>query len=412
MEPQFLRVLVVDDSPTDQILVRAALEESEFVRFEVSSAARLDDTIHRMAAGQFDVVLLDLGLPDSQGLGTLLKLQASATTLPVVIILSGLADEEIAIEAVRRGAHDYLVKNQAHGEMLVRAIRYAVERRHLQDQVEHYAAELRRKNAQLEEEIKMAREVQQALLPQQYPQFFNHSGSNLRSLQFSHCYRPAAELSGDFFSIMPVSDTQAGILICDVMGHGAHAALVGALTHGLIEQFTPVAADPGNFLSGLNHSLTEIFKKARITAFATAFYLVADMAEGRLRYANAGHPAPLVLKRDAGVVEWLPQAGFHDPPLGLLGDHPYPFSEAALSPRESIVLFTDGLYEAENPDEEQYGPDRLMDAVGKRMQLSCPRLFDELVDDIRRFSGHNEFSDDVCLVGMDVVDGVEPVQAW
>jgi sigma-B regulation protein RsbU (phosphoserine phosphatase) len=320
-------------------------------------------------------------------------------------VLSGLSDEEIAIQAVKQGAQDYLLKGPAMEDVLPRAIRYALERHRSQGQLESYADELREKNSLLEEELRMAREIQQALIPGQYPQVLDLSGSCEGSLRFAHCYRPASGLSGDFFNVLHLPDNKVGLLICDVMGHGVRAALIGALARGLFDQLRPVAADPGKFLSGLNCGLSAILKHTGIDAFASAFYLVTDLATRGVRYANAGHPDALVLRRDSGVVDWLRVEAPHHPPLGLLGETTYRVCESALSKHDSLLLFTDGVYEEENAAGEQFGRQRLREAVNRRLRQPCETLLEDLVHDIQDFSGHQQFADDVCMVGMDVVNG-------
>lgn len=290
-------------------------------------------------------------------------------------------------------------------DVLPRAIRYAIERHRSQVDLARYTRELREKNALLEEELRMAREVQQAWLPRMYPQIADPNGPHGSALRFSHYYRPANALSGDFFNVFRISDSKAGVLICDVMGHGVRAALIGALARGFIGQFAPVASDPADFLSDLNRELAKTLNYTGIESFASAFYFVADMARRELRYANAGHPSPLRVRRDTGEVDWLRDDGRHQLPLGLMADTAYRTSSCALGDRDSIVLFTDGLYEEENASGEQFGHQRLLDAVSRRVAQPCETLLVDLVGESQRFSGHEEFSDDVCLVGMDVVNG-------
>ena len=401
---QPMRVLLVEDCPTDVVLVRAALGAVAGAEFKVDSADHLGAAIERVNAVPVDVLLLDLGLPDAQGLDTFVRAHAALPDVPIVV-LSGLGDEEIALQAVQQGAQDYLLKGSTMKDLLPRATRYAVERHHAQQKLAHYARELQEKNAVLEEELRMAREVQQALLPHQYPQFSDVSGSHARALQFAHRYCPAAALSGDFFNILPLSDHQAGVLICDVMGHGVRAAFIGALARGFIQHSVPFASDPGEFLTRLNRELAATLKQIGIEAFATAFYGVADVAERRLRYANAGHPSPLILRRDAGAVDWLRVERPYQPPLGLIGDTAYRAYQAVLAEHDSIVLFTDGLFEQENAAGEQFGQGRLLEAVSRRVGQGCETLLDELVNETQQFSGHEDFADDVCLVSLDVVSG-------
>jgi sigma-B regulation protein RsbU (phosphoserine phosphatase) len=399
-----IKVLLAEDNPMDAMMIRAVLGWVDGATFEIDAFDRLGAAIERAKAVSFDVMLLDLGLLDAQGLNTFVHAHTELPGVPIVV-LSGLADEQVAMQAVHKGAQDYLLKGPGMKDLLPRALRYAIERHHGQQKLERYTCELQEKNATIEEELRLAREVQQALLPQQYPHFSDLTSAHGRALQFAHRYCPATALSGDFFNILPISDHVAGVLICDVMGHGVRAAFIGALARGFILQFTPIASDPGRFLTSLNHALTETLKQSGIEAFASAFYFVADVASQQMRYANAGHPSALMLRRDAGVVEWLQVERPFQPPLGLLENTTYPESRTVLSERDSIVLYTDGLYEQENAAGEQFGHQRLLDAVAGRLREPCYTLLDELVKETQQFSGQIDFADDVCLVGMDVVDG-------
>lgn len=401
MENQ-VNLLLVEDNPTDVLLVRANLALALGTRFTVTAVNYLAAAIEQARSGAYDIILLDLGLPDSQGLATFELMRANVRETPI-IILTGLGDDQVALQAVHRGAQDFLPKLHVTSEFLVRAIQYAIGRNHAQIERERYAAELFKLNQELLEELRMAREIQQALLPHEYPHFRAHHNS----LHFAHYYRAAAVLSGDFFSVLRLSDNKAGVLICDVMGHGIRAALIGTLARGLVDQFLPAASQPGILLGLLNRELSRTFKQAEISAFVTAFYYVADLAERKITYANAGHPNALILRRDDQTVDWLRVDGRHKPPLGLLDHMNYPSFSVALAPRDSIMLFTDGLYEKENAKGEQFGRERLMAAVNRRMKLPCGEMIDGLVTESQEFSGSEDFADDVCLVGMDVINHPE-----
>lgn len=405
MRERVIRVLVVEDNPTDALMVRTVLKRSSVAKFEVTEVDRLKAAMEILREREFDVVLLDLALPDSRGLETYHRLRSVAGVhFPAVVVVSGLRDESVAMEAVKTGAQDYLLKSAQIGDSLPRCIRYAIERRRAQEEVERYAWELRTKNKELEDELRMAREIQQALLPHHYPRFSDGVHPFSDALHFAHCYRPATSLSGDFFDVLHLSDSEAGVFICDVMGHGPRAALIGALTRGLIEQLRAVAPEPGRFLTALNQSLSAILQRTEIHAFVTAFYMVADLEEHRLLFSNAGHPSPFFLHRATGTVKRLRDSNIpRNPPLGLLPDCSYPTSEIALASRDAVVMFTDGVYETENPHGEIYGRKRLLAAVRERVNLPSERLFAELVADVQRFSGKQDFDDDVCLVGMDVL---------
>jgi len=401
-----IKILLIEDNPTDVLLVRATLKAVPGLSFELFTADYLATGIELAKCDHFDVVLLDLGLPGSQGLETFETFHRAVPDIPIVI-LSGLGDEEVAMQAVQLGGQDYLPKGEAMGEVLPRAIRYAIERQRAQLERERSAAELQRKNGVLEEELRMAREIQCALLTHKYPEFLVHDKN---ALHFAHCYLPAVSLSGDFFSVLRLSDHTAGVLICDVMGHGVQAALIGTLMRGLmrglVDQFKTVASEPGKFLSALNQQISETIKQAGIETFATAFYFIADLANHEVHYANAGHPSALILKRDSEAVDWLGVGGQHRPPLGLIGATDYPTFHQKLAPHDAILLFTDGLYEAENAAGEPYGRERLLAAVRQRLHEPCEQLLGELIHESQKFCGHDDFGDDVCILGMDVVNGL------
>ena len=134
----------------------------------------------------------------------------------------------------------------------------------------------------------------------------------------------------------------------------------------------------------------------------TAFYLVADWTTGVLRYANAGHPKPLHIRRSAGQVEPLANAtGKSQPVLGLIEGAVYQTSEVALSPKDMVMLFTDGLYEVQDQNDRLYSQELLVAGVQQRAGLPASHLFDELLADIRRFATGRGFADDVCLVGIE-----------
>jgi phosphoserine phosphatase RsbU/P len=262
--------------------------------------------------------------------------------------------------------------------------------------------ELQSKNAQMEDDLKMAREIQLTMLPQQYPAFPSSASSADSVFQFTQRYLPAGSVGGDFFTISAISETEAGVLICDVAGHGVRSALVTAMIRALAEELKPIATNPGQFLSKLNSDLHAILKHTGTPMLTTAFYLVADWRTGAMRYANAGHPKPLLIRRSAGLAEPLANAaGKSEPVLGLFEDATYQTSEVKLAPRDMVMLFTDGLYEVQGRNEELYSQAMLVAGVQRRAQLPAPLLFDELLAEIGRFSSEKGFADDVCLVGME-----------
>lgn len=264
--------------------------------------------------------------------------------------------------------------------------------------------ELRARNEQMEEDLKMAREIQQAIIPQQYPSFPRSAEPGESALVFCHRYFPTGVVGGDFFNVVALSDTKAGVFICDVMGHGVRSALVTAILRALVEELTPLASDPGQLLGQLNRDLRAILKQSGTVMFTTAFYMVVDLETHQVRYANAGHPRPFVLHRGSREAEPLKQEGQKcDPALGLFDGSVYPTSQRALSAGDLVILFTDGIYDVTGPNEDLFTPDWLVEEVRKRASMPPGPLFDALLEEIRNRSDGGEFADDICLLGMEVV---------
>lgn len=262
--------------------------------------------------------------------------------------------------------------------------------------------ELRAKNNVMLENLRTAREIQLAMLPQQYPSFPPGVPPEQSGFQFVHRYEAAESVSGDFFSVTQLSDTEAAVLICDVTGHGVRAALVTAMIRALAEELKPLARDPGNFLRKLNGDLCAILKNTGSPMLTTAFYAVADCRTGALRFANAGHPKPLLVHRATNTILPLINAsGRSQPALGLFEDPPYQTTENTLKPGDLLMLFTDGLYEVQGQNEELYSQERLVLDMKSLLHHPSGILFDELLGLVRGFAHNGEFDDDVCLVGMD-----------
>ena len=398
------RVLLVEDNIVYITLMRELLACAKGKSIVLDWATQLKTGLVRLATGDIDLVLLDLSLPDSDGLKTFTQVQAQAPHIPI-IVLTGLDDETLAMQTVRLGAQDYLVKPEVNIQTLLHAIRYAIERKRLQETLAQATEALRAKNAEMEADLNMARELQQALLSRQrriFPDIANRSES---SLHFHYRYQPTSMLAGDFFDVIALSDTMAGVLIADVMGHGVRAALVTALVRGLVEELTFAANDPAKFLTEINRGLTAILRNNDGPIPVSAFYLVADIATGQVRYANAAHPNPIWLHHDSGVAEYIPLSsdGRPGPILGVIEDAVYSASECRIAPLDLVMLYTDGLYEAENKADECFGLPRLMASASDRMCQPTPQLFDGLMADVRQFTGSYDFADDVCLLGMEIM---------
>src|SRR5437762_7134796 len=393
-------ILFVEDDEELAVALQAGFGDDDTSNFIIEAAPSLEEAIALLGSGRIDIVLLDLNLPDSRGLETFSKIQRVAPDLPI-IILSGLADEELALESVRAGAQDYFVKGSMSVHVLVRAVCYALERKQLQRQLADYAYQLRLRNEVMEAELKIARDIQRAYLPLGEADFPRHHSTDSALLHVHSRFLPAAELGGDFFDILEVSETRIGIFICDVMGHGVSAGLVAGILRGLIEEARPNADDPGAFLTDLNRGMRAVLCHTDGPIFATAFYAVANLTTEKLCYATAGHPAPLFFDQRTGELESLvPAPGISGPALGLFENVIFEESKRALRPNDLFILYTDGLSDVTNSIGTTFGNHRLFHAVGQRCHDPIPELFDFLLADAQAFSGRDDFEDDVCILGI------------
>jgi len=262
--------------------------------------------------------------------------------------------------------------------------------------------QLHAKNLLMEENLKMAGDIQSSMLPQQYPLFPPGAAPADSAFQFAHRYLPAETVSGDFFTISALSDHEAAVFLCDVAGHGVRSALVTAVIRALVEELRPAAGDPGEFLTQLNRELTAILKHSNTTLPTTAACFVADARTGLLRFANAGHPKPLLVNRATGRVTPLAnQHGKAQLALGLLAEVAYQTTEITLAPRDLLLLFTDGLYEVEDAQDNLFSQAMLVAGVQQRAALPVARLFDELLAEIKAFARDGKFTDDVTLVSLE-----------
>jgi serine phosphatase RsbU (regulator of sigma subunit) len=269
----------------------------------------------------------------------------------------------------------------------------------LEQTVADRTQELRFRNEQMQEELQMARELQFAMLPKRFPTIPENARSEESLLGFFSFYLPTGEVSGDFFNVFPVSKTSVGVLICDVMGHGVRAALVAGMMRALTEQHTHTGCDAGKLLSRLNESLHAILSQSATTMFATGLVVIVDAALGKYFYASAGHPKPLHYRRAREQTVCL--EGASGPALGIFKEAKYKTAEASMEHGDLLMLFTDGLFEVENAEAELYSHADLLNEVRKHSGLPAEALLEQVVREVRRFSGAAAFEDDVCLVGVE-----------
>jgi serine phosphatase RsbU (regulator of sigma subunit)/predicted ester cyclase len=244
------------------------------------------------------------------------------------------------------------------------------------------AAEVRERE-RIEQELQVARRIQQELLPETIPE--------LQGWRIAAYYGPAREVGGDFYDFLEFPDGRLGLVVGDATGHGMPAALVMATTRGMLRAVVQSLESPGEVLARVNEALVADIPPS---TFVTCFYSVLDPESGRLVYANAGHDLPCCRRQD-GQVDELRARGM---PLGLMTSMSYEEKEATLETGDSTLFYSDGLVEAHNPQREMFGVPRLRKLVAEH-DAEEGSLAGFLMDELRSFTGDEwEQEDDITLL--------------
>lgn len=263
-------------------------------------------------------------------------------------------------------------------------------------EMEEQATKLNQQNLEMADELALAREVHMALLPEVIPQF----SSEGKTLSFEKLYRPAPDLTGDFYEVIPLGSDRAGFLICDVAGQGVRSALIVSMLRGLIEQGLELAGSPGKFLTGLNDGLLHLFEKSDLEIVATAVYGVVDLARDEIHLSVAGHPNPVAVFED-GVRQLVPPEEANRGPLGKEANVTYGCVSAPLKGLRRMFCFSEGLRLAENSLGETYGISRIIGIVerGGPMRNVLERL-QASVSDFTSMEENNSSS--LCLLSWEL----------
>lgn len=242
-----------------------------------------------------------------------------------------------------------------------------------------------RERERVEQELRVARHIQEALLPKELPRL---DGWNI-----ARHYQPAREVGGDFYDFLPLRDGHVGVVIGDVSGKGVAAALVMANTQSVLRAVSRRDPTPGRLLAEANDVLSAYIPP---NMFVTCFCGVLDPKSGRLTYANAGHNLPCW--RHESLANELRATGM---PLGLMPGMSYEEKEAVLLPGDSILFYTDGLVEAHDPERGMFGYPRLLSLVTEN-STGAEGLTAYIVEALTRFTGkEQEQEDDITLVTLD-----------
>ena len=327
-------ILVVDDNELNRDLLSRRLRKDGH-RVEVAEHGRR--ALEMLSAAPFDLVMLDIMMPEMNGYEVLERLKADPALCHVpVIMITAIDDEASIVRCIELGAEDYMPK--PFNPALLRArVGSSLAKKRLHDREQTYAAGLAR-------ELDIGRRIQQGFLPTRLPV----SGG----WELTACFAPARQVAGDFYDAFPLPHGRLAVLVADVCDKGVGAALFMALFRTLFRALSeqrfagaPPAEPPAAALLDVMTATNDYIGRTHSDAnmFATVFFAVLDLATGTIWYANGGHEAPVVLAADGQVRACLDATG---PAVGLMPGLAFRVAEGRLDAGEQLLAFTDGVVDA------------------------------------------------------------------
>ena len=381
------RTLIADDEPDILTALRILLANDGHELVTVSSPAAVLEAIERT---QFDVVLMDLNYARDttsgrEGIDLITRIHALDPLLPIVV-MTGWATVDLAVEAMRRGVRDFVQKPWENARLLQtlnKQVKHARARRNVQ----HRLTLAQKTDAQLQRELAEARELQENLLAS--------SSTAIDGLQVAVEWQPATTVGGDYIAAFNIDDEHAALCVADVVGKGLPAALLMANFQAALKSLAAQNLSPADVTTRLNDLL---YANIPLHKFITAFYAVVNIPNRTLAFSNAGHNPPLLI-RDNGECVRLEAGGSV---LGAFPDAPFAQDEIQLQPGDRLLLFTDGLTEATDDCGEQFGEQQLIDLLREHRRSSADDLKEIVLSSATQFCGNN-FRDDAALmvIGVD-----------
>lgn len=373
---EYANILIVDDTPANLSLLSQMLSNQGYRVRAANSGPRALESAHTLPP---DLILLDIRMPGMNGFEVCEQLKTDALTSDIpVIFISALNELQDKIHGFKVGGVDYITKPFQLEEVLVRTETHLSLRR-LQKQLQDA-------NSKMAKELSLAGKMQACFMPSRLPA--------QPGWQFSATLRSARETSGDFFDVFQLSEERIGLLIADVADKGVGAALFMAYSWSLIRTYAEeYPGQPEQVFSIVNR---RILQDTATNEFVTLFYGVLDPRDGSLIYCNAGQNPPLLFRdgRNDHILK-LFRTGI---PLGIYEDQEWGRAQVQLSPGDLLLLYTDGVTEAQNIAEECFSEVRLLKSVNEYLGQTVQQIQEGLLAEIQRFVGEAQQSDDIALV--------------
>jgi sigma-B regulation protein RsbU (phosphoserine phosphatase) len=367
---------LVDDSPANLRLLSQILGERGYGVRAATSGPRALASIELTPP---DLILLDIRMPEMDGYEVCQQLKANPRTADIpILFISALDEIQDKMRAFSAGGVDYITKPFQLEEVIARVETHLALRR-LQRNLEHA-------NQRMEQELALAAQVQASFMQRTLPQ--------APGWQLAVALAPARTTSGDFYDVIRLPTGKLGLLIADVVDKGVGAALYMAMSCALLRAYTGEHPDnPDLACQAVNARLLEY---ATADQFVTLFLGVLDPQSGVLIYSNAGHNPPILLRAaEPEQVVLLRNTGM---PLGVEETALWPARQVQMAPGDVLVMYTDGVTDAENVDGAWYELPRLIAVVKSSRGSTAQALRDAILEDVQRFTRDAVQADDMALV--------------
>ena len=375
------KILVVDDEPDlEPLMLQRMRRNIRRGEYEFVFAHDGVEALEMLTADkEIDMVVSDINMPRMDGLTLLQQIQDVSPDIRAIII-SAYGDMENIRTAMNRGAFDFVTKPLDFQDLKITIDRTL---QHLDEWRE--ALQSRDKLVALQNELDVANNIQQSVLPASFPED--------ASYQIYGSMQPARNVGGDFFDVQILRNGKIGLAIADVSDKGMPAALFMMSSRMLLKGAGQRFENPGEALEEVNNLLDAENEAAM---FVTLFYAIYDTNTSVFHYANGGHNEPIVVHPDGSTTVIPPTGGTA---LGIIPEIPYKENSIKLEPGDTVILYTDGITEAFNAEGELFGLDQLCEIFRDRQPQNAEDASEIVFDAVNKFAGDEPQSDDqACLV--------------
>ena len=380
------KVLIIDDSRLYREVLKRTLVDAGY---DVSTTEDGQKGVEAARERGPDLIITDMDMPVMSGEDVCRSLKAdSATRMVPIIMFTGTNDTDM-VEQLDAGADDYLPKTQNFRELRAK-VKAFLRIKRLQDQLLVQNEKLKRVNEINEQELAMARELQLGLIPQE--------AEPKGRLDMAFRYIPTSWASGDLFDVVEGSDGCTNFFISDVSGHGVGAAFVTAMIKTSVQTCSHGSASVGDLVEGVNGAISALLADGM---FVTAFFGSLSADATQIQYVNAGHLPGLLIRSGTSAIDRLDSSSL---PLGVLDDVEFEAGEVSTTPGDRLILYTDGIVEADDDSGDQFGMKRLEQSVLSCCDRSLDELVEQTLNDLIKFSGKHTFADDVNLLAVEVLE--------